>query len=427
MNYYWLKKWLAVGIILLFVGTCIVPSTAQEIERSSLSASRGTWLYVGGSGPGNYTKIQDAIDNASDGDTVYVFPGTYKERIEIQQSITLQGSDPLTTIIDSQSTENDIVTCVGTDIVITGFSIFNCSMNHSCVLINHTSDCMFIGNVIPTGGYGVTLRNAQNISIINNSFFQTLSMKSGYIGINIDNCIFSTISKNRISSWDCGIFIHGTHILITQNIVMNTHRGITDAMNALHPWTNKHLTIGNNFLNNNTQGIHLLGSTDYSIKHNEIKNSTSIGIYIAEDVYAGVQPENITIEENMITTSRYGIEVDYAINASIEGNQILQNTLGLLCKYNSLMSVKRNTFEGNNKTVTYRWGFFPFPSIQYKVPRFDRNFWNHNQTAPVPVFGRWSLFKPGMFFDHLDILPWVAFDWHPAQEPYDMPEMRWLK
>jgi nitrous oxidase accessory protein NosD len=183
----WRTKGLTLGIILLFVGTCIVPSTAQEIERSSLSASRGTWLYVGGSGPGNYTKIQDAIDNASDGDTVYVFPGTYKERIEIQQSITLQGSDPLTTIIDSQSTENDIVTCVGTDIVITGFSIFNCSMNHSCVLINHTSDCMFIGNVIPTGGYGVTLRNAQNISIINNSFFQTLSMKSGYIGINIDN------------------------------------------------------------------------------------------------------------------------------------------------------------------------------------------------------------------------------------------------
>ena len=66
------RKWLAVGIILLFIGTAIIPSSGQNIEKSS-SASRGNWLYVGGSGPGNYTKIQDAIDNASDGDTLFVY------------------------------------------------------------------------------------------------------------------------------------------------------------------------------------------------------------------------------------------------------------------------------------------------------------------------------------------------------------------
>jgi hypothetical protein len=35
--------------------------------------TRGKTLYVGGSGEGNYTKIQDAIDNASKGDTVFVY------------------------------------------------------------------------------------------------------------------------------------------------------------------------------------------------------------------------------------------------------------------------------------------------------------------------------------------------------------------
>ncbi|MBP1662308.1 MAG: hypothetical protein H6P94_557, partial [Thermoplasmatales archaeon] len=62
---------MAVGPILLFLGACIVPMTAQDAEKS-FSTSSGTWLYVGGSGPGNYTKIQDAIDNASDGDTIFV-------------------------------------------------------------------------------------------------------------------------------------------------------------------------------------------------------------------------------------------------------------------------------------------------------------------------------------------------------------------
>jgi len=64
-------KGLAVGIILLFIGTCIIPSTAQDTEKPSQSTSRGNWLYVGGSGPGNYTKIQDAINDSFDGDTGY--------------------------------------------------------------------------------------------------------------------------------------------------------------------------------------------------------------------------------------------------------------------------------------------------------------------------------------------------------------------
>ncbi|MBE3136539.1 MAG: hypothetical protein IMZ43_03980, partial [Thermoplasmata archaeon] len=84
------RKGLAVGIILLFIGTCIISTVAQDTEKP-LPASRGNWLYVGGSGSGNYSTIQDAIDNSSNGDTVYVYNGTYYEHVEIDKSITLIG------------------------------------------------------------------------------------------------------------------------------------------------------------------------------------------------------------------------------------------------------------------------------------------------------------------------------------------------
>ena len=55
------RKGLAVCIILLFIGICIIPSNAKDTEKL-LQTSRGNWFYVGGSGPGNYSKIQDASD-----------------------------------------------------------------------------------------------------------------------------------------------------------------------------------------------------------------------------------------------------------------------------------------------------------------------------------------------------------------------------
>lgn len=46
-------KCLKVGIILIFLEVCIIPSSTQNIEKSSQSSSRDNWLYVGESGPGN--------------------------------------------------------------------------------------------------------------------------------------------------------------------------------------------------------------------------------------------------------------------------------------------------------------------------------------------------------------------------------------
>ncbi len=85
------RKCLAIGIILLFVGVTISSSNSTEHTEKSQSTSRGNWLYVGGSGPGNYTRIQDAIDDASHGDTVFVYLwSTYDELITIDTHYPLR-------------------------------------------------------------------------------------------------------------------------------------------------------------------------------------------------------------------------------------------------------------------------------------------------------------------------------------------------
>ena len=93
---------IVVGITILFLGTCITPIVAIDTaKKSSMPISNGDTLYVGGTGPNNYTKIQDAINDSSDGDTVYVYDDSspYYENVVVDKSINLIGEDSETTSI----------------------------------------------------------------------------------------------------------------------------------------------------------------------------------------------------------------------------------------------------------------------------------------------------------------------------------------
>jgi pectin methylesterase-like acyl-CoA thioesterase len=103
------RKKLTIGIILLFILTAIIPSAAQKIENAPVPTPGGKWLYVGGNGPGNYTKIQDAIDNASSGDTVFVYHGTYYEQLRIDIPIRLIGESKNDTIINAKKSNNFLI------------------------------------------------------------------------------------------------------------------------------------------------------------------------------------------------------------------------------------------------------------------------------------------------------------------------------
>jgi parallel beta-helix repeat protein len=388
-------------------------SIGENTTYDFVLTSKGQWFSVGGAGPNNYTKIQDAIDNTSDGDTVYVFPGSYKEHLVINTSIQLQGATPLSTMIDGQNASNDIITCVGTDVFIGGFTIFNCSMGSSVVRFNHTRNCTLYGTKIHTGEYGVTIQNGQNINIINNTFLKTPSTKTGYVAIRLLDCVYCTISQNNISSWVGGILLSYAHLRITKNTITKTQRGITDMMNAL-PGVNMYFIIDENYLSDNNVAVFLAGSQDYSITRNEITNSSTAGLSLVEEVFSGVNPKNVTIKNNLITDSTQGIVIEYSINVSVEGNLLHRNILGLSFHISSFTSVKKNTFQENELTATYQWSVYPFSRLSDKIPRFDENFWDNPQQTPYPIIGTWSFLRYPIFFK----FPWVTYDQHPASEPY---------
>ena len=158
------SKGIVIGIVLLFFGAGIISSIGGAFgnlnqlnsKHPIANINRGT-LYVGGSGHGNYTTIQDAIDNASNGDTIFVFDysSPYFENLVITKTITLMGEDKKTTDIDG-SLGYDTILINANNVIITGFSIVNSNNDYSGIQLAASSDCTITLNNIEGNGFGVS-------------------------------------------------------------------------------------------------------------------------------------------------------------------------------------------------------------------------------------------------------------------------------
>ena len=150
-----------------------MPSIAQDTGKTSQVILCGSWLYVGGSGPGNYTKIQDAINVSSDGDTVFVFDESapYYESLSINKSITLLGEEKTTTILNGSSQVKEVVFITADHVRISGFTIINYGDEAILVRANYTQITQnILGPKISDGwsGQGIRLFYANHSLIEDN-------------------------------------------------------------------------------------------------------------------------------------------------------------------------------------------------------------------------------------------------------------------
>jgi parallel beta-helix repeat protein len=250
-------KVLAVGILLLFIEASAV--SGFQIHSNHHPLTRG-WLYVGGSGPGNYTSIQSAVDDASPGDTVFVYNGTYYEVLVVNKTIDLIGENRDSTVIDGGW--GTYVVYISSDrVTISGFTILN---GYYGIFLDSSSDNTIIGNnVNSTNGYGIFLDSSSNNFITGN----TASI-NGW-GITLDTSNNNTIIGNNASNNFYGIVLidSSSNTIIGNTANSNNNYGITLGT------SNNNTVIGNNASNNNC-GIVLGFSINNLLYHNNLINNT---------------------------------------------------------------------------------------------------------------------------------------------------------
>jgi parallel beta-helix repeat protein len=165
------KKGLVCGILILFVTTSIV--SALNVDSFSVSplGTTGSWLYVGGSGPSNYTSIQDAIDHASAGDTVFVYNGTYYECLFLDKTIHLIGENRDTTIIDGEYIMS-VISLYADECTVNGFTLCHggsIEMTGPGVLIASDFNIISDNHVIHNFINGIGLQSASNNTLVGNT------------------------------------------------------------------------------------------------------------------------------------------------------------------------------------------------------------------------------------------------------------------
>jgi parallel beta-helix repeat protein len=170
-RYYLTRKELALGIILFLLIPCIIPSFGQSVgEKTIKSVSYGTIFYVGGSGDGNYSSIQDAIKDSSSGDTVFVYDDSspYLENVVVDKSITLVGEDKTSTEINGSSLDNslDTVAVITDHVTIDGFRITDNHGYHYQAAVKIKGNFTSLSNCIINGNEWI------GISLVDASFCQ---------------------------------------------------------------------------------------------------------------------------------------------------------------------------------------------------------------------------------------------------------------
>jgi parallel beta-helix repeat protein len=153
--------------------------------------------------------IQVAIDDAQQGDTVLVAPGTYEENIQMMFEVTVQGSGAGETIIKGSG--NGYAVEVASNSTISGFTITGGNYG----IYNSSGSPTITNNIITGNNYGISNASNSSPTITNN-----IITANEYSGISNGSNSSPTITNNIITGngW-YGIYSPGASPVIEHNDV----------------------------------------------------------------------------------------------------------------------------------------------------------------------------------------------------------------
>jgi len=369
-----------VGIVILFLITTTTPITfgynikLQRLETTKLQSTNRnrnskTVILVDDEGDGDYTSIQDAIDNATAGDTIEVYSGTYAENVLINKTLNLygidyelgSGDDEGMPMVMKKDTET-IFTVTADGCNISGFDFKKIEYTHEAISIYHSDNNNIFGNSL-SSNTGVHLFESYYNNVYDNE------LRDCNRAISLVDSEYNKIYENHISdSVGIRLHYHSDYNFVYKNI-------IEDCIVGIEHWQSENNTVFDNVIigpdgwMSKSIGISI-GWDDYgtrwSVYGNQISNygkgieirSKYHKIYrnnisdcdygiITDRISYWLSTNHLDIYENNIKNCKdSGIRLKGVFSSNIYRNNITGNKFGM----EIWESVRNNIFENNIKS-----------------------------------------------------------------------------
>lgn len=308
--------------------------------------------------PTEYPTIQDAVNNATAGDTIQVAPGVYYEHVVVTKSLTIIGENLQTTIVDGTA-NGTVFDLEASNVYITGFTIRNAGNGYNAITSERetvTNDYhQIVNNIITSSQFGVSLSYSKSNTIFNNTF-----INNPLAGIFLNKADNTNITANTILESAYGIkMMFSTNVIIIGNTISQTSyavylsassTGNTIRRNILSGQTvgvfssSDSTTVDHNTITEGAYGIYFYNSIGGSIYYNTLENNSyGIRIYMSSSATSSHNVNN-----NKILNADWAIELTNANGNTFTGNWIQQNTYGIYMFSSSSNTAYHNNFIQNN-------------------------------------------------------------------------------
>jgi parallel beta-helix repeat protein len=318
--------------------------------------------------PDNYDTIQEAINHALDGDTVFVRARTYYEDIVVNKSISLIGENRDTTFIFGGNTTY-VVLVTSDNATVVGFTVrnggpaedrygiglmnvegCNISMNSLTpedlvgILLTTSSHNKIIGNTFTGSGLAVVANSFKN-TVVNNTVGgkpiiylegETNQIVYGsYAGqVIFVNCTGCAVENGRFGNTSIGVQIRNSKYC---NVSYCSFDHCFEGISTGRCSGNR---ISRNNITNTIYGLVNYGVNSSILDGNYVGNNGQHGIYF-------LNSRNSSIVGNMLAqNNNTGIYLDHAWSSYVSGNYIIDGYNGVYIWFSSNITLTQNKLTG---------------------------------------------------------------------------------
>jgi nitrous oxidase accessory protein len=225
----------------------------------------------------DFSTIQDAINEAQEGGTVRVPAGVYFEHVLVNKTIALVGAGAKVTFVDGGN-NGTIITVVASNVTINGFTLQNSGYGWTMqgVYVHNADNCSIVGNSFYNVCHSIRLNYSRNPLVLENTIESPPEGGVTMYGIRVENSLNCTVSGNNVSVRVGAIHLeNATGCTVARNRLFNSDQGI-----RLYSPCMQNMIVENIIFDNRYDGMiaAMPGSADFTgncIFHNNFVNNTN--------------------------------------------------------------------------------------------------------------------------------------------------------